>query len=362
MNVFKLFSNKTVIVTGHTGFKGSWLSLWLLLLGAKVIGISKSVPTKPSNFQILNLKKKIIDKRIDLNDQKKIEKLFKLYKPDFIFHLAAQALVRKSYISPIETYHSNTIGTLNILESLRVLKKKCAVVLITSDKVYKNIETHKGYKENDILGGKDPYSGSKVAAENIIASYLSSFFDGKKSKVLICVARAGNVIGGGDWSSDRVIPDCVKSWSKNKIPKIRNPNSTRPWQHVLEAVGGYLVLGSNLFRNKNFHGQSFNFGPVSKKNYKVIELLESLKSNWKDKKWYINKKSQNLFESKLLSLDVSKAKRYLKWSNILSFEEITKLTAEWYKNYYENKFNIFHFSTKQIYFYEKCVKERLKIK
>jgi len=362
MNVFKIFNNKTVVVTGHTGFKGSWLSLWLTLLGAKVIGVSKSVPTNPSNFEILNLKKNIIDKRINLQNREKIEKLFRFYKPDFVFHLAAQALVRKSYISPVETYYSNTIGTLNILEALKVLKKKCAVVLITSDKVYKNIETSKGYKEDDILGGKDPYSSSKVAAENIIASYLNSFFDGKKSKILICVARAGNVIGGGDWSDDRIIPDCVKSWSKNKIPTIRNPNSTRPWQHVLEAVGGYLILGSNLFKNKKFHGESFNFGPSSQKNYKVIELLKSIKFYWKNKKWNINKRNQNLFESKLLSLDISKAKKYLKWKNILRFKEINKLTAEWYKNYYENKVNIYQFSCQQVYFYEECIKKRLNIK
>ena len=234
--------------------------------------------------------------------------------------------------------------------------------MITSDKVYKNIETSKGYKEDDILGGKDPYSSSKVAAENIIASYLNSFFDGKKSKILICVARAGNVIGGGDWSDDRIIPDCVKSWSKNKIPTIRNPNSTRPWQHVLEAVGGYLILGSNLFKNKKFHGESFNFGPSSQKNYKVIELLKSIKFYWKNKKWNINKRNQNLFESKLLSLDISKAKKYLKWKNILRFKEINKLTAEWYKNYYENKVNIYQFSCQQVYFYEECIKKRLNIK
>ena len=351
--ILKKFKNKKIIVTGHTGFKGSWLSLWLYLCGAKVLGLSNEILTEPSHFKSIKLDKKIISKKVDICDVRKMKKIFLDFKPDFVFHLAAQALVKKSYISPLETYKSNTFGTLSILECLRFLKNKCTVVLITS-------EIRRGYKENDLLGGIDPYSSSKAAAELIIQTYVNSFFRSKKN-ITLAVARAGNVIGGGDWSLDRLIPDCIKSWSKNKIPEIRNPNSTRPWQHVLEAVGGYLVLGSNLFRNKKFHGQSFNFGPLSKKNYKVIELLKSLQLNWKDKKWNINKKNQNLFESKLLSLDVSKAKKYLKWRNILSFEEINKLTAEWYKNYYENKFNVFHFSSKQVYFYEKCIKERLKI-
>ena len=361
MKNLKIFKNARVIVTGHTGFKGSWLTAWLNELGSKVMGISLNPHTSPSHFKVSKIGKNIKDVRLDIRNRKRLEKKIINSKPNFIFHLAAQAIVGESYKNPYLTWETNVFGTLNILESARKLKNKCSIVIITSDKCYFNKEIHYGYKETDTLGGKDPYSGSKASAEILIQSHINSFFKGN-SKVRLATERAGNVIGGGDWAKNRIIPDCVRSWSKNNKAILINPKSTRPWQHVLEAVGGYLVLGSNLFRNKKFHCQSFNFGPVSKKNYKVIEPLESLKSNWKDKKWYINKKSQNLFESKLLSLDVSKAKRYLKWSNILSFEEITKLTAEWYKNYYENKFNIFHFSTKQIYFYEKCVKERLKIK
>ena len=243
MNLEKTFKNKKVIVTGHTGFKGSWLTLWLTKLGANVLGISKNIPTKPSHFESIKLKKKIRHKIININNYDEISKIFKTYQPSFVFHLAAQSLVSKSYDNPIETFNTNAVGTLNILESLKQVKKKCVVVIITSDKVYKNLEITKGYKEDNILGGKDPYSGSKAAAENIINSYIHSYFDKAKSKIFLSIARAGNVIGGGDWSQDRIVPDCIKSWSKNKQVIIRNPNSTRPWQHVLEAVGGYLIFG-----------------------------------------------------------------------------------------------------------------------
>ena len=219
IDYYKQFRNKKVLVTGHTGFKGSWLTSWLVLLGAKVAGLSINVPTNPSHFEVAKLKKKINHKRIDVRNLKLLKTVFKKYQPDYVFHLAAQSLVKKSYLNPVYTWETNTIGTLNILESLREIKKKCIVVLITSDKSYKNLEIKRGYKENDILGGKDPYSASKAAAELTIQSYISSFFPIKKTKVLISIARAGNVIGGGDWSENRLIPDCVKSWSKNRNAK-----------------------------------------------------------------------------------------------------------------------------------------------
>ena len=222
-----LFKNKTVIVTGHTGFKGSWLTLVLINLGARVVGISNDIPTKPAFFQILKLNKKIKDLRADVRDLKIIKKIFKRYKPDYIFHLAAQSLVKQSFKYPVNTFTTNFVGTLNILESLRELKKECVSVIITSDKSYKNFEIDRGYKENDILGGEDPYSASKGSAELVIQSYCNSFFKGDKKK--IAVARAGNVIGGGDWSKDRLVPDCMKSWSKRKKVILRNPDSTRPW-------------------------------------------------------------------------------------------------------------------------------------
>ena len=215
-NFSKFFKNKVIIITGHTGFKGSWLSLLLTLLGAKVIGVSKDIPTSPSIFKSLKLKNKIVHIKMNLKNLDKLRKVFEKYKPNYVFHLAAQALVKKSYNEPVDTFQSNTIGTLNVLESIRYLKGNCIGVLITSDKSYKNIEIKRGYKEDDLLGGIDPYSSSKAAAEMVIQSYFRSFFNSKLNKKFIAVARAGNVIGGGDWSADRLVPDCVKAWSKKK--------------------------------------------------------------------------------------------------------------------------------------------------
>ncbi len=241
MIFFKRFKNKKVLVTGHTGFKGSWLTIWLKILGAKVLGISNGVLTNPSIFKITKLEKKIESRKVDIRNLKKVKKIFLSFKPDFVFHLAAQSLVQKSYKSPLETFETNSLGTLNILEALRGIKKKCTVILITSDKSYKNLELKRGYRENDILGGLDPYSASKGSAELIIQSYINSYYK-KNNKILIGVARAGNVIGGGDWSVNRLVPDCVKSWSKKKTVLLRNPSSTRPWQHVLEAARRLFII------------------------------------------------------------------------------------------------------------------------
>ena len=361
MNLEKTFKNKKVIVTGHTGFKGSWLTLWLTKLGANVLGISKNIPTKPSHFESIKLKKKIRHKIININNYDEISKIFKTYQPSFVFHLAAQSLVSKSYDNPIETFNTNAVGTLNILESLKQVKKKCVVVIITSDKVYKNLEITKGYKEDNILGGKDPYSGSKAAAENIINSYIHSYFDKAKSKIFLSIARAGNVIGGGDWSQDRIVPDCIKSWSKNKQVIIRNPNSTRPWQHVLKAVGGYLILAAKLNINKRLHAQAFNFGPSNKNNYKVIELINKLSFFWNDNsKIKIKKIKESFFESKLLKLNSNKINKFTKWRSVLNFNETSSLVAIWYKNYYRNKNRIKKTSLDQIQFYENCLKKRIK--
>ena len=359
MNLKKNFKNKTIIVTGHTGFKGSWLSLWLKILGAKVVGLSINIPSSPSHFGVLKLQKNIIHKRMDIRNLKLLKKTFKKYQPDYVFHLAAQSLVKKSYLDPTYTWETNTIGTLNVLESLREMKKNCIVVLITSDKSYKNLEIKRGYNESDILGGKDPYSASKASAELAIQSHISSFFPLKKTKVLIGVARAGNVIGGGDWSENRLIPDCVKSWSKNKRALIRNPNSTRPWQHVLEAVGGYLLFASTLKKNKKLHGEAFNFGPNSSKNYKVIFLVKLMRKYWKKISWkvaYKNKK--NFQESNLLKLNCNKAKINLKWKNILSFNEMISMVADWYNSYYSNPKKIYKTSYNQIKKYEKLLEKR----
>ena len=353
------FKNKKILITGHTGFKGSWLSAWLVLLGAKVIGVSIDVPSTPSHFEAIGLKSKLAHIKGDIRNLKNLKKIFKKYKPDYVFHLAAQALVKKSFINPIYTWETNTLGTLNVLESLRELKKECVAILITSDKSYKNLEIKRGYKENDLLGGKDPYSASKASAEFAIQSYISSYFSTKKNKVKIGIARAGNVIGGGDWSSNRLIPDCVKSWSKNKKVIIRNPKSTRPWQHVLEAIYGYLILAINLKKNNKLHGEVFNFGPNNKKNYNVIDLVKQMKNHWKKVTWREIKKNKNsFFESNLLKLNSNKAKNKLKWKCILNFNETINMVAQWYKNYYFYPMKIQKISFNQIKEYEKLLKKR----
>jgi len=360
MKDFKVFRNKKVIVTGHTGFKGSWLSLWLKILGANVVGVSLKDPSNPSHFKAIKLKNIIKNQRLDIRNLKKLKNIFKKHNPDFVFHLAAQALVKKSYSDPIYTWTTNTIGTINVLESLKNLKKKCVAIIITSDKSYKNLEIKRGYKENDLLGGKDPYSASKASAELAIQSYINSFFPLKKTKVLICIARAGNVIGGGDWSKDRLIPDCIKSWSKNKKVFLRNPNSTRPWQHVLEAVGGYLKLAMMLKKNNKLHGEAFNFGPNNTKNYKVLFVVKLMKKYWKKVSWkIINKRKSNFYESNLLKLNCNKAKIKLKWKSVLTFQENIKMVTEWYKKYYSNSKAMYKTSFNQIKEYENLLNKRL---
>ena len=351
----KTFKNKKILITGHTGFKGSWLTLWLSLLGAKVTGISLGSPTLPSHFNVMNIKKKINHKILDIRNFKNLSKTIKKIQPDFIFHLAAQSLVKSSYKDPLLTWGSNTLGSINILESLKEIKKKCIVVMITSDKSYKNLEIKRGYNENDLLGGHDPYSASKASAELAIQSYVNSFFN-KNKNIKISIARAGNVIGGGDWSDNRIIPDCYKSWSKNKKAIIRNPNSTRPWQHVLEAVYGYLVLAIKPKKNSKLHGEPFNFGPNTKKNYKVKELIDILEKNWEGFKWK-NQNSKNLLhESNLLKLNSKKAEKILGWKTRLQFKETILMTANWYKEYLLKSKKMLNISIEQIKYYQNNLK------
>jgi CDP-glucose 4,6-dehydratase len=350
------FKNKKIIITGHTGFKGSWLTFCLHLLGSNILGISKNYPTNPCHFRDLNIKKNIKNEVCDITNLKKLKKIFKQFQPDYVFHLAAQAIVSKSFKDPISTFNSNTIGTLNVLESLRAVKK-CKAVIITSDKSYKNLEIKRGYSEDDILGGNDPYSGSKGAAELIINSYLKSFFVNKKN-IRIAIARAGNVIGGGDWSSDRIIPDCVKSWYKNKKITIRSPKSTRPWQHVLDAIRGYLILAIKL-NDKKIHGEAFNFGPDNKQNKNVLDLVKEIKKNWQGVDWKIKQdiKLKNK-ESNLLKLNSYKAKKILNWYPVLNFKNSIKFTANWYKQYnIVGKANIKTISRENIISYNKLLKK-----
>ncbi len=339
MNKFKIFNKKKILITGHTGFKGSWLTLCLKLFGAQILGVSKNFTSNPSHYKLCSELKKVKSIKLDIKELNKFKKIVNKFKPDYIFHLAAQAYVKKSLIDPIDTWKSNTLGTLNLLEILRNYKKKINVVIITSDKVYYNIEKKGAYRESDTLGGKDPYSASKAAAEIAIKSYYESYLRHKKN-IYFAVARAGNVIGGGDWSNDRLIPDCVKAWSKNKPVKIRNLSSTRPWQHVIEVINGYLELALKLNKKKNINGESFNFGPSTHKNYKVEDCLREIKKNWPEVKWKKEKKNNRFKEASLLKLDSKKTLKYINWKTIMPFNETIKFTSEWYKNFYNNKARI----------------------
>ena len=271
------YNDKRVLVTGHTGFKGSWLISWLLKLGAEVIGVSHDIPTQPAMFDELGLASRIKHIEADVCNLELMRQVILNEQPDFIFHLAAQSIVSTSYSNPVETIATNVMGTTCILEVMREVEWPCSIVLVTSDKCYNNMEWIWGYRETDGLGGKDIYSGSKAAAEMIIKSYLYSFFSGGYP-VNLAIGRAGNVIGGGDWAQDRIVADWMRAWSEGRTVDIRSPKSTRPWQHVLEPLSGYLILGQMLVQ-KQFHGEAFNFGPKSEQNRTVVELLHDLYQN-----------------------------------------------------------------------------------
>ena len=348
-NLVKIFRNKKVLITGHTGFKGSWLSLWLNISGAKVYGISNNYKSTETNIKNFRLKKNVKNFNIDIRNFVKLNKIITKIKPDFIFHFAAQSLVGNSFKNPVYNFETNFNGTLNLLEVLRLSKFKCISVIITSDKSYKNLEIKRGYTENDILGGDDPYSASKASAEFVINSYFKSFLKNKKN-LRIAICRAGNVIGGGDWSNDRLIPDIMRSIFNNKKVKLRNQSSTRPWQHVLDVLNGYLILASKLKKNNTLNGQSFNFGPPIKSNYTVLAIVREMKKNWNLLEWVFSNRTYH--ESTLLKLNSSKSLKYLNWKNKLDFKELIKLVTDWYKCFYENK-NIYDFSIKQIRNFEK---------
>jgi len=348
-NLNLLFKNKNVLVTGHTGFKGAWLCLWLIKLGANVTGLSIDIPSKPSHFTTAKIDDKIRDERLNIRDGEALKVLIKDVKPDFVFHLAAQALVRPSYISPVETWQTNAFGTINLLESLRQYQHPCVAIFITSDKCYDNKEWVWGYRETDALGGPDPYSGSKGAAELAIRSYVKSFFP-DDGPIKIGVGRAGNVIGGGDWARDRIVPDCVRACSKNKILEMRNPKATRPWQHVLEPLSGYLNLAFMLSQNNKIHGEAFNFGPPDQQNNSVGELVEVMSQNWDKVRWKdVSSLYGGPYESKLLKLNCDKAIHELNWHTVWDFKTTVYETVAWYREYYENQNKVIdNFSLLQI--------------
>ncbi|MBA3026789.1 MAG: CDP-glucose 4,6-dehydratase [Sulfurimonas sp.] len=332
-----IYKDKTVLVTGHTGFKGSWLVYWLKQMGAKVVGYSLEAPTTPNHIELLKLD--IVSVIGDIRDLEKLNETFKTYKPDIVFHLAAQPLVRLSYENPIETYETNVIGTLKVFEACRKNNVK-AIVNITSDKAYENKEWIWGYRENDPMGGYDPYSSSKGCADLLANSYRNSYFNPKEYKkshnTLLASCRAGNVIGGGDWAKDRLITDIMLSVSQGKKVSIRNPNATRPWQHVLEPLSGYLHIGQKLLEEKQEFGEAWNFGPSDEGSITVEVVVKNVKKHWDKIDYEINRDPHQLHEANLLKLDCSKAHILLKWKDVWDSETTFEKTVKWYKSYYES--------------------------
>jgi len=360
----RLFNNtyygKCVLVTGHTGFKGSWLTLWLRELGANVIGFSLQPSTEPNHFDLLINNYRDISSPIhpfthspihsivsiigDIRDEKKLKEAFQTYKPEIVFHLAAQSLVRYSYKNPVETFETNVIGTINIFEACRQAESVRAIVNITSDKCYENKEWVWGYRENDPMGGYDPYSASKGCAELATNAYRNSFFNlsppltvsPSHRQVLLASARAGNVIGGGDWAEDRLIPDIMRATGKNKKVVVRNPNATRPWQHVLEPLSGYLLLGQKLIEGKKEFAEGWNFGPDDESNICVEDVVSRIKSEWDKVDYEMQSSHDDPHEAGLLKLDCSKAHARLEWKPVWDIKKTVSMTARWYKEFYEN--------------------------
>ena len=351
LNIYK---DKKVLVTGHTGFKGSWLTMWLLKLGAKVVGYSKDIPTDPSMFHELGVEKEIKHILGDVCDLKALASVIKNEKPQFVFHLAAQAIVSTSYVAPAETMTTNIIGTMNVLEALREHSEPCVAVMITSDKCYDNVEWIWGYRETDHLGGKDIYSGSKGAAELVIKSYFNSFFH-SGHPVKLVIGRAGNVIGGGDWAQDRIVVDCMRAWSEGRSVEIRSPMATRPWQHVLEPLSGYLMLGAVAKKNIKLNGEAFNFGPRAEQNHTVVDLLNTLAKNWGFEdinKAYKVVGNVPFHEAGLLKLNCDKALFHIRWESNLIYTETIQMVSDWYTAFYSNKADIYEVTVKQIASYE----------
>jgi CDP-glucose 4,6-dehydratase len=329
------FAGRSVVVTGHTGFKGSWLSLWLQQLGAHVTGVALEPPSSPSHFAAAGLSNLLDDRRLDIRDLDELVETVRSVQPDYVFHLAAQPLVRMAYDDPVETYRTNVMGTLHVLEALRTLTEPCVAVLVTSDKCYDNVEWVWGYRETDRLGGADPYSASKGAAELVIRSHVASYFPAD-GPVRVGIGRAGNVVGGGDWALDRIVPDCVRAWTAGDAIQLRNPGATRPWQHVLEPLGGYLRLAEQLRADPGLHGEPFNFGPPAGQVRTVRELVEAIARCWPDVQPDVSiTNDTGPHEAGLLQLSCDKARHHLGWSALLTFDELARMTAEWYRRFYD---------------------------
>ena len=344
------FNNKKVLITGHTGFKGSWLTLWLQNLGAKIVGYSTAPPFKNGIYELTSLRKEIVDYRANIKNLNKLKEVLKNENPEIIFHLAAQPLVLESYKNPLETIETNTLGTVNILESIRECESVRSAVIITTDKCYENKEQEFGYKETDSLGGFDPYSASKGAAEILIQSYIKSFFHQQKN-IGIASARAGNVIGGGDWSKNRLVPDIFRALLNNQTIEIRNPNAIRPWQYVLEPLYGYLKLAKRLYEAPESFEGPWNFGPYINDNHSVKEVVDIIIKLSGKGKWIDTSSKNQPHEAGILLLDINKAINQLSWKPTLSFEETIEFTSNWYEEV--NNKNVKDICLKQIKQFEK---------
>jgi CDP-glucose 4,6-dehydratase len=322
-----IYRGRRVLVTGHTGFKGSWLSLWLHELGARVTGIGLDPQVSPSHWNLLSLP--IEDRRIDIRKYETLLSSIEQTKPEIVFHLAAQPLVRRSYLHPLETWSTNVVGTANVLEACRQTSGVKAIVVVTTDKCYENREWPWGYREVDALGGHDPYSASKAAAELVSASYRAAFFSDSSSP-LLATARAGNVIGGGDWSEDRLIPDLVRAMQQRRSLEVRAPGATRPWQHVLESLSGYLLLGQKLLEGQSAFAGAWNFGPDPNGDLSVCDMLQTMQRYWPEVKWHVGD-VRKFHESTLLYLDNSKARNQLRWRPIWAITASIEETISWYR-------------------------------
>jgi CDP-glucose 4,6-dehydratase len=324
------FRNRRVLVTGHTGFKGSWLCEWLLNLGANVRGYALAPPTSPCLFEQLGLSTRIEDVRADVRDHQRVHAEIKAFAPEYIFHLAAQPLVRYSYVNPVETFETNVMGTINVMDALRLIDRPCVAIFVTTDKCYENREWLQAYREEDAMGGHDPYSASKGCAELTISAYRRSYFS-DASNIRIASARAGNVIGGGDWASDRIIPDCIRTLTAGAAVPVRNKKATRPWQHVLEPLAGYLWLAARLAAAEDQSlASSFNFGPPLASNRTVAELVNELLKHWEGN-WTDQSDPNSPHEASRLNLAIDKAFHLLQWSPTWSFERTVRETARWYQ-------------------------------
>lgn len=335
-----VYQGKKVLLTGHTGFKGSWLAFWLQRLGAEVCGVALPAPTKPSHWNLLNLG--IRSELADIRDFQTLGKVFREFQPEVVFHLAAQPLVRASYRDPVETWSTNVMGTLNVFEACRKTESVRAIINVTSDKCYENREWERGYREDDAMGGYDPYSASKGCSELLTASCRNSYFNnadfGRKHRTLLASCRAGNVIGGGDWAEDRLVPDIMRAVAEDRPVDIRNPHATRPWQHVLEPLGGYLLVGQRLLEQKPEFATGWNFGPADDADLSVREVVENIKLHWDRIETRFAKDAEAPHEAHLLRLDCTKAREQLGWHPVWSSEQTFKKTVEWYREFYERRF------------------------